>query len=87
VNTPIFANTAIESYYQDHTCMDCHGGADGNGAPSPITGTNQIFTFVLLNAYNPPATAAATASAHISFKNLFKNPPHSKVVGAPAAKK
>ncbi|HEX3071455.1 MAG TPA: hypothetical protein VHX14_23015 [Thermoanaerobaculia bacterium] len=86
VNTPIFANTAIESYFQNHTCMDCHGGAGGNGAPSPVTATNQIFTFVLLNAYNPPAATAAV-NAHTSFKNLFKNPPFSKVAGAPATKK
>lgn len=80
-NTGIFANTAIESYFQNHTCMDCHGAAAGNGVPSPFTGTNQIFTFVLLNAYYPPTTAAA-AKPHETFKALFKNPPFSKKVAA-----
>ena len=61
VNTADLANTAVESYFQQTTdkppkptsCMSCHGFADAQGTPSPFTGTNQIFTFVLQNAYNP----------------------------------
>jgi hypothetical protein len=78
VNTNIFANTAIESYFQSHSCMDCHGYAAGNGAPSPLTGTNQIFTFVLLNAYYPQAPTAA-AKAQTTFRSIFRKPPFSKL--------
>jgi hypothetical protein len=78
VNTNIFANTAVESYFQSHSCMDCHGFADGDGAPSTLTGTNQIFTFVLQNAYYPQTTAATSKKAK-TLKATFKNPPFSKM--------
>ena len=77
VNTNIFANTAIESYFQNHSCLDCHGSAAGNGVPTPLTGTNQIFTFVLLNAYYPQTTAA---TGKANYKALFKKPPSSTPV-------
>ena len=76
VNTDIFANTAIESYFQTHSCMDCHGFGTGQGAPQPLTGTNQIFTFVLQNAYNPNPTAN---TARQKFLTLFRKPPASKL--------
>jgi hypothetical protein len=83
VNLSVYANTAIESYFQTHSCMDCHGGAEGDGAPSTFTSTNQIFTFVLQNAY---WTGAAANAKRQRFLRLFRNPPHSKMVAAPAAK-
>lgn len=53
VNTGIMANTAVESYAQSTSCMDCHAFA----APQPYVkdgppnGSLQIFTFVLENAF------------------------------------
>ncbi len=65
INVNAFANAVVESYAQasngssqGHTCMGCHGSAAGDGVPSPFTGTNQIFTFVLQNAYYPNPGAA-----------------------------
>jgi hypothetical protein len=81
VNLSVYANTAIESYFQTHSCMDCHGSATGNGAPTKFTGTNQIFTFALLNAYYPQSAAARQR-----FLKLFRTPPHSKLVVAPKPK-
>jgi hypothetical protein len=78
INLTAFANTAVESYFQPSTCMDCHGFAAGNGAPSPLTGTNQIFTFALLNAYMPQT--AATAAHRETLRATFKNLPKSKAV-------
>lgn len=80
VNASVFANTAIESYFQTHSCMDCHGFGSGQGAPSPLTGTNQIFTFVLLNAYDGSSTAAASRQR---FLKLFRTPPRGRMVAAP----
>ena len=85
INLNAYANTAIESYFQTTgtgssqtttTCMSCHGFASGNGAPSPLTGTNQIFTFVLLNAYMPSPSAAAGREKLL---RLFRNPPPVKL--------
>jgi len=78
INLTVFANTAVESYFQNSTCMDCHGFAAGNGAPSPLTGTNQIFTFALLNAYMPQS--AATAAHRDTLRATFRNPPKTKAV-------
>jgi hypothetical protein len=80
-NLSIFANTAIESYAQSSSCLDCHGGAAGYDYPKPLTGTNQIFTFALLNAYYPPSGAQTTAKAELL--NLIRKPPHSNVAAAP----
>lgn len=82
-NLAIFANTAVESYLQSSSCMDCHGGASGYNAPQPLTGTNQIFTFVLLNAYSAPSTTLTAAQS--KFRNLIRKPPHSMLVAAPNA--
>lgn len=73
INLTVFGNTAIETYFQESTCMDCHGSAAGNGVPSPFTGTNQIFTFVLLNAYMPQTTE--TKTMRDTLRARFKNPP------------
>ncbi len=66
INVNAFSNAVIESYAQasngssqGHTCMGCHGSAAGDGLNVPLTGTNQIFTFVLQNAYWDNTTAAA----------------------------
>ena len=71
INLNVYANSAIESYFQTTTCMSCHGSAAGNGAPQPLTGTNQIFTFVLQNAYWPDAAAAERREKLLQ---LFRNP-------------
>jgi hypothetical protein len=76
-NLAVFANTAVESYFQTSSCMDCHGYGTGQGAPKPLTGTNQIFTFVLQNAYNGAPSASASRQ---TFLRLFRTPPHSKLV-------
>jgi hypothetical protein len=83
VNLNVFANTAIESYYQTHSCMDCHGYAEGDGAPSQFSSTNQIFTFVLQNAY---WTGSAAKAKHERFLRLFRNPPRGKLVAMPATR-
>jgi hypothetical protein len=83
VDTAVFANTAVESYFQTHSCMDCHGFGTGQGAPQPLTATNQIFTFVLQNAYNP--SSSAKASRH-NFLSLFRKPPSSKLLAKPEDK-
>ncbi|HEV7240796.1 MAG TPA: hypothetical protein VGQ36_16270 [Thermoanaerobaculia bacterium] len=80
INLTAFANTGIESYFQSSTCMDCHGSAAGNGAPSQMTGTNQIFTFVLLNAYMPQT--ASTTATRDALRAHFRNPPKSIPVAA-----
>ncbi len=84
INVSTFANTSIESYFQyaNTTCMSCHGYAAGDGAPSTMTANNQIFTFVLQNAYWPGAPAAANEK----LLRLFRNPPKSKLVVTPKAK-
>jgi len=71
INLNVYANSAIESYFQTTTCMSCHGSAAGNGAPQPLTSTNQIFTFVLQNAYWPDAAAAERREKLLQ---LFRNP-------------
>jgi len=81
INLTEFANTGIETYFQNSNCMDCHGSAAGNGVPKPLTGTNQIFTFALLNAYMPQ-TAATTATRE-TLRAHFRNPPKSRAVSAP----
>jgi hypothetical protein len=83
VNLNVFANTAIESYYQTHSCMDCHGYAEGDGAPSQFSSTNQIFTFVLQNAY---WTGSAAKAKHERFLRLFRNPPRGKLVAMPGTR-
>lgn len=80
VNLGTFGNNAIETYFQNSSCMTCHGGAAGNGAPQPLTGTNQIFTFVLLNAYMPQNTQ--TLATRQSIRDLLKTLPQSKAVAA-----
>jgi hypothetical protein len=55
VNTNAMANVTLETYSQGTTsspdsCMSCHAFGQPLGAPSPLTSTNQIFTFVLQNA-------------------------------------
>jgi hypothetical protein len=76
-NLAVFANTAVESYFQTSSCMDCHGYGTGQGAPQPLTGTNQIFTFVLQNAYNGSSSASASRK---TFLSLFRKPPHSQLI-------
>lgn len=76
INLNVYANTAIESYFQTTTCMSCHGSAAGDGAPSTMTGNNQIFTFVLQNAYWPDPSAAAGREKLL---RLFRNPPPAKL--------
>ncbi len=83
-NLSVFANTGVETYFQSSSCMDCHGSGTGQGAPSPLTGTNQIFTFVLQNAYNP---SPAAATQRKRFRQLFKTPAHSKLMSAKPADK
>ena len=84
INLDVLANTAIESYKQKSNCMDCHGYATGQGAPTKPSGTNQIFTFVLQNAYFPQATP--TAASRVNFSKLFLNPPRGKVLSMPTSK-
>ncbi len=85
INLNIYANTAVESYFQsDTTCMSCHGSAAGDGVPTPLTGTNQIFTFVLQNAYWSNA-AAANATRQRLFR-LFHNPLKGQLAPAPKSK-
>ena len=52
VNTNTLFNTTMETYFQAQgaNCMNCHGSAAPQGAPTPLTATNQIFTFLLRNA-------------------------------------
>ncbi|HZD95501.1 MAG TPA: hypothetical protein VE133_14660, partial [Candidatus Sulfotelmatobacter sp.] len=83
INLNVFANTGVESYFQSSNCMDCHGSGTGQGAPQPLTGTNQIFTFVLQNAYNPSAAAGATKQRLLT---LFRKPPHSRLIVSPKSK-
>ncbi len=78
INVNFFANTAIESYVQQSNCATCHGDAAGNGAPQPLTGTNQIFTFVLLNAYMPQTSK--TLAVHNRIVQLQKTLPKSKAL-------
>ncbi len=80
INLNVYANSAIESYFQTTTCMSCHGSAAGNGVPQPLTGTNQIFTFVLQNAYWPDASAVEVRKKLL---RLFRNPPPARLA-APA---
>lgn len=80
INVNYFANTAIESYFQQSNCATCHGGAAGNGVPTPLTGTNQIFTFVLLNAYYPQTTQSL--ALRNSILSLQKKLPKSKALSA-----
>lgn len=49
--------------------------------PSPST--NQIFTFVLQNAY---WTGSAAKAKHERFLRLFRNPPRGKLVAMPATR-
>ncbi|MBV8515985.1 MAG: hypothetical protein JO197_01155 [Acidobacteria bacterium] len=78
IDLKIFGNNAIETYFQTSNCMTCHGSASGNGAPSPLTGTNQIFTFVLLNAYMPQTTQTNAKRSEI--KRLLEVLPQSDAV-------
>jgi hypothetical protein len=55
--------------------MSCHGNAAGDGVPSPFNGNNQIFTFVLQNAYWPGASPAEREK----LLRLFRNPPMGKL--------
>lgn len=86
INVGTFYNTAIESYVQapGATCMGCHGSAVGVGGPSSsqLTGTNQIFTFVLKNAYY---TGPSAAQERDNLLRLFRNPLPSKLVAMPKA--
>ncbi len=50
VNVGIMANATLETYVQSTSCMDCHGGGAPQGAPTPLTSSNQIFSFLLRNA-------------------------------------
>jgi hypothetical protein len=52
VNVDRLANMSMETYFQDpaQSCLSCHGGGQPQGAPKPLTATNQIFTFLLSNA-------------------------------------
>lgn len=50
VNAQYMANTTMETYFQESDCVTCHGSAAPQGAPSPLTSANQIFTFLLMNA-------------------------------------
>jgi hypothetical protein len=52
VNTNTLFNTTMETYFQAQgaNCMSCHGSAAPQEAPTPLTATNQIFTFLLRNA-------------------------------------
>jgi hypothetical protein len=52
INTNTFFNTTMETYFQGQgkNCMMCHGAASPQGVPTPLTATNQIFTFLLMNA-------------------------------------
>jgi len=89
INVNALANTAIESYFQTQsgttsTCMSCHGYAAGNGAPSTMTASNQIFTYVLLNAYMPQTTN--TARNREKLLQLFRSPPSGKLAVAPKSK-
>ena len=83
INLNVYANSAIEFYFQTTTCMSCHGSAAGNGVPRPFTGTNQIFTFVLQYAYWPDASAVEVRKKLL---RLFRNPPPAKLA-APATEK
>jgi len=88
INLNAYANTAIESYFQSFqsgsttvtsTCMSCHGSAAGDGAPSTMTGNNQIFTFVLMNAYLPPSLTATATGERQKLLRLFRHPPAGKL--------
>ncbi len=83
INLNTYANTAIESYVQTSNCMSCHGSAAGDGVPQPLTGTNQVFTFVLQNAYWTSASATATRKRLL---NLFHHPPSGKLAVTPKPK-
>jgi hypothetical protein len=54
VNVDTMANVTMETYSQAGTstpsCMSCHAYAAPQGAPTPLTSANQIFTFILANA-------------------------------------
>jgi hypothetical protein len=81
INLNIYANAAIESYFQSTTtCMSCHGSAAGDGVPTPITGTNQIFTFVLQNAYWNNSSAAAATQKRLF--QLFRTAHKAKLAAA-----
>ena len=66
VNTNILANTTMETYLQGsgpgkgQSCMDCHAYATPQCASGSCaqTSSNQIFTFLLMNADTPPGLTA-----------------------------
>lgn len=81
INVETFGNNAIETYYQDSNCETCHGFAAPIGAPLPLTGTNQIFSFVLQNAYYP-TTSPEFATAREQLSRVAKTLPRGKPVAA-----
>lgn len=78
INVTSFSNIAIESYLQKTNCHTCHAYAAGIGAPPDITGNDQIFTFVLQNAYS--SDSAATAAVRQRVAKILKSPRLGKTV-------
>lgn len=77
VGNNTLANTSMETYFQEpgQSCLSCHGYGQPDGAPQPLTGTNQIFTFLLGNAdVAPTATAAVRAKRRPILLPLDKFP-------------
>lgn len=90
VQTNTLANTSMETYFQEpgQSCLSCHGYGQPDGAPQPLTGTNQIFTFVLSNADTAPGASAALKAMRRRIKLPLDRFPHRQVMKtAPPRKK
>lgn len=63
INLKLYANTAIESYFQStSTCMSCHGSAVGDGAPSTMTGLPSCCRRILAAKHDSDGQQTEAAS-------------------------
>jgi hypothetical protein len=85
VETNTMANTSLETYFQQpgQSCLSCHGFGEAIGGPKPITGSAQIFTFLLGNADTTSPAAAAIKKQHGIRLPLDKFPNHRVMAVAP----
>ena len=61
VNVGVMANVTMETFFQNSSCLTCHGSAIPQGTSNVLPdGSNQIFTFVLLNADTSSPTVKRT---------------------------
>jgi len=88
VQTNTLANTSMETYFQEpgQDCLSCHGYGQPDGAPQPLTGTNQVFTFLLSNADTAPGAAAAVRAKRLITLPLDRFPHRQVMKTAPPRK-